>query len=123
MKCGISSLQGGHQVAQKSIITTLLLKSESFLSAPFISLSENTGASLNPVFLTTAISCGIPFSGTAFSGSAGGFIKTSQIIIKTSPPKITNVLFFIFSPKFCEAKFDPEPLLRPQICGEGLSYK
>src|SRR3989338_9002851 len=100
MKCGISSLQGGHQVAQKSIITTLLLKSESFLSAPFISLSENSGASLNPVFLTTVFSCGISFSETAFMGSAGGFVKISQAIIKTSPPKITNVILLIDASQF-----------------------
>src|SRR6516225_4263800 len=43
---GISARQGGHQVAQKSKMTTLPLKSESFTGFPSTSLKCHSGAAI-----------------------------------------------------------------------------
>src|SRR4029077_4857774 len=43
---GISARQGGHQVAQKSKITTLPLKSESFTGFPSTSFNCQSGAAI-----------------------------------------------------------------------------
>src|SRR6476660_1721850 len=48
MKPGISALQGGHHVAQKSRMTTLPSKSDDFTSWPLGSFNSQTGAFEDP---------------------------------------------------------------------------
>src|SRR5512133_3978820 len=57
---GISSLQGGHQVAQKLTSTTFPLRSESFCSLPARSLATKSGASAPSVALLAGTAAFLP---------------------------------------------------------------
>src|SRR5260370_41985835 len=83
---GISARQGGHQVAQKSKMTTLPLKSESLTGFPSTSLNCQSGAAV----FEAASRVGSPQKNKAAPAS------NSNVIFKYFGPRLNIILISVF---------------------------
>src|SRR5215468_913578 len=85
LNLGISAIQGSHQVAQKSTMRTLPLRSDDFVLPPAMFSSSKSGA--GPLTATD------PESGAAFVERAGEFVQANN----TSGITTAKAAFFIVS--------------------------
>src|SRR5678815_2337020 len=130
-KCGISTRQGPHHVAQKSTITTLPLKSESLTFFPERSASSNSGAA-EPMLPASAAGLGASASGLApvvpsvFSCRAQPTARTTaRMGMRYLEDRIVFLQFVVGDPRAVRVPLDALVLdeLREHVLAQSLAHE